>query len=212
MNDKLHLLIYFDKLILSKNNQDLIDDITGKLELKYRQLVVGEYYRKYIDFKYPDYKSGYIIKPQIKLEVELWHSVFKMLENMYTRQCISESPAFSIYKLILERELVMFITSSSGGSIRSIDYLSTLTSQNRQLQGYENPFDKQKKSYTGKIINIAISKADTDDEFRKNFYIPMVKARQRFTSFIKNENGKNRSRIYINGKIQRQGRKKNQYK
>lgn len=201
---KLVLAYVLDDLSSEEKKQDLIQIVTGKLLIRYHKLVVGEFYRQTIDANFPYWKPNRKLKPIIQLEVNLWQSVFKMLENMFYRNSFIEIPKFSLYKLIRERELMVFIASYTGGQLRVKDYLAIRQHQNRELQGCENPFDREKSPYTWGIMNSVIRIAERDDEFRKNFYMPVIRDRQKFTAFMKSKN----FRAFLEGKLQRQGRRK----
>lgn len=193
-----------NELTSEEKNQDLIQIVTGKVLIRYHKLVVGEFCRQTIDSNFSYWKPNTKLMPIIQLEVNLWQSVFKMLENMFYRTSFIDIPEFSLYGLIRERELMVFIASYIGGKLRVKDYLAIRQHQNRELQGCENPFEREKSPYTWGIMNSAIRIAEHDDEFRKNFYMPVIRDRQKFTAFIKSE----KFRAFLEGKIRRQGRRK----
>lgn len=203
-NSKLFMAFVLNELTSEEKNQDLIQIVTGKVLIRYHKLVVGEFYRQTIDFNFPYWKPNRKLKPIVQLEVNLWQSVFKMLENMFHRNSFIEIPEFSLYGLIRERELMVFIASYTGGQLRVKDYLAMRQHQNRELQGCENPFDQEKSPYTWVIMNSAIRIAERDEEFRNNFYMPIIRDRQKFTAFMKSE----KFRAFLEGKIRRQGRRK----
>lgn len=200
----INLLEIFDELTSETKNQELLETVAGEELLRLQQLVVGQFYRKTLDKKFPYWKAHRKIKPIINVEVELWESIYKMLEQMYCLKIFTPCPAHSLFALIREKELVLVIKTYSGGQLVVKDYLSSLQYQNRQLKSCENPFNRQISPFTWEIMTPAIAQANRDDEFRKKFYMPVVDARQRLTGLIKKE----RFRAYYEGKIQRQGRRK----
>lgn len=201
---KLVLAYVLDELSSEEKNQDLIQVVTGKVLIRYHKLVVGEFYRQTIDSNFPYWKPNRKLKPIIQLEVNLWQSVLKMLKHLFYRNSFIDIPEFSFYKLIREREFMVFIVSCTGGQLRVKDYLAMRQHQNRELQGCENPFDREKSPCTWGIMNSAIRIAERDDEFSKNFYMPVIRDRQKFTAFMKSE----KFRAFLEGKIRRQGRRK----
>ncbi|MEA5566304.1 hypothetical protein [Anabaena sp. UHCC 0399] len=193
-----------DELTSMETNQDLIQTVTGQMLIMYRKLVVGEFCRQTIDSRFPHWKPHKKLNPMIMLEVNLWKSIFTMLEYISNLRPLIPHSALFLRDLVEEGELMVFIATYSGGELRMKNYLARRQHENRKLQGCENPFNQEESPHTWKVINWAIKLADIDDEFRKKFYMPVVTARQKFTTFMKEDN----YRLYFNGKLQRQGRKK----
>ncbi|BAB75201.1 hypothetical protein ACN23B_17575 [Anabaena sp. FACHB-709] len=203
-HSKIFIRGVLNELTSEEKNQDLMQTDTGRLIIKYRQLVVGEFYRQIIDNKFAKWNVDKILKPIIMPEVDLWKSVYQMLEKMSNLNSFATHPAHLLRELVEEGDLMVFIATYSGGKLRVKKYLALRQHQNRELQGCENPFDREESPHTWKIMDLAIKLANVDDEFRKRFYMPVVVARQKITAFMK----KDRIRIYFKGKLQRQGRKK----
>lgn len=204
LDSRVILCSVLDEFTSAIKNSDLIQTVTDQILLEYCNLVVGEFYRQVIDSRFPSWKLHEELEPLILPEVGLWKSVFRMLENLSKHLPLTTYPALLLRELIKERELMVFIVTQSSETRRMKNYLALRQHQNRELQGCENPFDKEKSPNTWKIMDLAIKLANRDDDFRKKFYMPVVTARQKITAFMK----KDKSRLIINGNMQRQGRKK----
>ncbi|MBD2452472.1 hypothetical protein H6G76_36350 [Nostoc sp. FACHB-152] len=193
-----------NELILERANQDLMQIDTVRGIITYRELVLGEFYRQTFENTFSKSKLHKKLKPLIMPEVTLWKAVFKMLEYMFTLNMLNLHPALLLRDLVEEAELTAFIATNSARKLTVKDYLTIRQHQNRELQGCENPFDRKESPRTWEIMDSSIKLANLNDEFRKRFYMPVVRARQKITAYMK----KDKSKFYINGKMQRQGRKK----
>lgn len=115
---------------------------------------------------------------------------------------------FWLYALIMESDFLMMVkvwheAGQSGGARTQITLRQR---QDALLLGMEeNTF---RNPCTKLFTDTAMSTAEKFDQFRTNFYTPMVKQRMSVIAFLKNRN----ARLIIDGQCVRQGRKKEEKK
>lgn len=193
-----------DDLTSWEANRELIRTPTGRIVVGYRQFVAEEFYRRVIDSDFLIEKPGKKLEKTVGAEADLWVATLAMLERISILVPFMEHSAIDLYALISERALMVLVATYSDGVVVAKEYIRNLQSQNRKLQGCENPFDRGEVPYTWEIVQRAIALSDTNDCFRRNFYMPVVRARQKLVTRMKED----RVRVFYQGKMQRQGRRK----
>ncbi len=206
-NEYRPLYLVLDRLTGEEYNQELLKTISGKELLTYRQLVAGEFIRQFLNSRFPYWQSSEKLKPLLNLELNLWITVLKMLKELQVLCPSFINCHFAIFfkALVVERKLIVLIGFDSEQSTIK-GGIGLLQSQNRKLQGCENPFTRDEAPRTWEFIQQAITIADQNDDFRREFYMPIVRARQKFVAYMQDE----KFRIYKQGQLQRQGRRKSQ--
>ena len=206
LNDLYPLYLALERLTAEEDNQELLETQSGRELLRYRQLVAGEFMRRFVDSKFPHWEAAESMKSLLELELDLWISNFRMLERLQALNPLFAKPHFAILfgSLIVERKLMVLISICPDEPHAVKNYIALLQSQNRRLQGYENPFQKDRTPRTWEVVEQVIATTEQNYSFRKEFYLPVVRARQKFVTYMKSE----RFRAYFQGKLQKQGRKK----
>lgn len=176
----------------------------GSVFLAYQRCVISHFWRSGFDSKFIGVRVPRQAK-EIHAEAELWHSVLRLLERMQTLCFLWNHPAILLGQIISERALVMANVKYVGqGEIGSTKFIKQLQSQNRILEGLDNPFSPTESPTTYRVIQKAINRADALPEFRKTFYMQVVKNRMSFVTCLNSQN----ARCFNQKKMTRQGRKR----
>jgi len=176
--------------------------------LTYRRCVLTHFWRSNFDSKFLGVRIPRQPKEArliVKAEGVLWQSVLKLLERMQTLSFLGECSAILFGQIISEMALVMAnFRFVSEGELGSTAYIKELQSQNLALQGLENPFGLTGSPTTYQVVQKAIALGNSNDHFRKEYYMAVVKARMSFVSCLKSQ----KPRSYTQKKMLRQGRKR----
>jgi hypothetical protein len=171
----------------------------------YRRLVIGRFIQVEINSKFKVKTLNRIWKNAVEPEVQLWTKTLTMLERLYTLRFLPHHPALSFLALIQERALLLS-NCLDEDSIEGIEgkksFIAKMQRQNRQIQGYENPFDAEEYPYTSQILKIAQEVAQESDRFKKGQFNPVYRARMTVVTRLNDSNGKMRCK----GKVIRQSR------
>jgi hypothetical protein len=181
----------------------------GNAFLNYRRKVITHFWRtgydsQFIGAKIPRQQKD--LRITIKAEAELWESVIRLLERMYTLCFLWNHPAILLGQIINEKALVMFNFAyfEEGKEIGATKRIKQFQSQNRSLEALDNPFKSNEASITYQIIQKAIELADLRDGFRRDFYMKVVRNRMSLVACLIAQ----KSRIYNQKKMLKQGRKR----
>jgi len=181
----------------------------GSVFLDYQRCVISHFWRSGFDSKFIGVRTPRQPKEARQLivaEAELWHSVLRLLERMQTLCFLWDHPAILLGQIIYEKALVMANVKyvGEGNEIGATKLMKQLQSQNRILEGLNNPFSRTESPTTYRVIQKAINRADALPEFCKTFYMKVVKNRMSFVTCLISQN----VRCFNQKKMTRQGRKR----
>lgn len=155
-------------------------------------------------------------KERIDCEVALWKSIEFLTNELIKIGKWDMGASGTLLGLIIESRLVMvdFYSYKDALSLTMPDILKILQHQNKQLTDSNfdncdtpNPFSPEISPLTHRFIDICLKESRIGAGFRSSAYLPMVRARQKCTAFIK----KSGCRLYtISGQAQK-GRKPKSY-
>jgi hypothetical protein len=196
----------------------------GDIYSKSCAYIAGEFYRIQFDSKSDLWRmprgrgKGYKqCLEQVAAEAKLWVKTWKALEYMESLGHLPNFPTprslllprqslvpLWLKMLVNEFELLMLCFHHVGeNQPNGSAHLQRIKqSQNRLLQSLENPFNK---TYTHKFVQGAITCANRNDQFRTEFYMPMVRQRMKITADLKEQQVRS---FNLKGKMLRQGRRK----
>lgn len=179
----------------------------GSVFLTYQRSVLTHFWRSGFDSNFIGVRiprQPKELRKTVEAEAELWYSVLRLLERMQTLCFLWDHPAILLGQIISERALVMAnFKYVEQGEISSTDYIKQLQSQNRILEGLNNPFSPTESPTTYRVTQKAINRADALTEFRKTFYMRVVKKRMSFVTCLISHN----ARCFSQEKMTKQGRK-----
>lgn len=198
----------------------------GVVSTKYHVYVAGEFYRIHFDAKSDLWKMprgrGEVYKSVRKMvsdEAKLWVKTWRVLESMESLGNLPPIPKFSsglippplsvvplwFRILVSESELLMqnFFCLGKDEPSGAVVLRKKSQPQNRALQKLSNPFCED---YTQLLIDKVIETANQNYQFYTELYMPMVRQRMKITARLITDS----SRAFdLNGKLKRQGRRKN---
>ena len=181
--------IYFQALLKEKPQCDFDCKLLG--------------YRAYAIFSYTQsenpafpFRKPQGLKNLLNAEVKLWKSVLAIAERMNSHDCWTMPPAETLFRIILENQLVMLPCAFSSLNDKDLNvsgYISFYQNQNKTLMLSDslanNPFSKEKHPTTWNFVRIAmdyaIRTARIKDGFKREIYMPMVRSRQNCTAIMK---------------------------
>ncbi len=180
----------------------------GSVFLLYRRCVITHFWRTGFDSKFVGVRMPRQPKETRQLivaETELWHSVLRLLERMQTLCFLWECSAKLLEQIISEQALVMInFKYVEEGEFGATNYIKQLQLQNRILQGLENPFALSECPTAYRIIQRALELGNLLDDFRKEYYMKVVRNRMKLVTCLINQ----KARSYNQKKVLRQGRKR----
>ncbi len=183
----------FHKIRYMSNFSNKPEDKINRAGVVFRRYVAGEFYRTTFDSRLFIYKlprqlnQGYIF---IKEEAFLWKQTYKMLQSISSieKEYIDDREQFwceVFYGFVAEK--LLLLTTTSEYLMRETTktaYISKLQSQNRVLQALEkNPFPLGKLTHT--LMDVIIKEFDRDPTLSKKYYQPMVQARMKLVTSMK---------------------------
>ena len=202
---------YFQKLVNEKQA-----GFDGKV-LWYREQAVKSFVKA--DFATFPYRKPDGLKKILDAEVELWQAILNLVRHLKGYGFWKESPELTLCEIIQESALVLlsaFFSGDNEGKQSVDDCISFYQKQNVMLQDSEflckNPFDQAKVPMTFNFIELALDLATRDNTFRKKWYFPVVRARKKLTSEMKQgticsfteqgqlKRGRKKQNIYDNSK------------
>lgn len=146
----------------------------------------------------------------LNAEVKLWRSVLAIAERMFTYQYWEIDPAFTLFNIILENQLVLLpcgLSDQNNNSHNIKGFVCLYQGQNKKLLNSDflnaPPFDKEKHPLTWRFISVAMKVAENHLAFRKEFYLPMVRSRQNLTAILNKE----KVAVFTTSGILKKGRK-----
>lgn len=174
-------------------------------EYRFRQLVIERFIKQEFNSKLEvAHLRGWFLT-LVMAEVALWQSTLKMLERLQTLGYLTLPTTIEFLYLVNERSLLMLthLDEEALSSIRGKEsYTTRLQRQNRQLQGLDGtPFDINTSPHTLRIFDAAIKVANQHDQFRKEFFTPVVRSRMKLVKQLSSSSPK----LAVRGKIIRQG-------
>jgi hypothetical protein len=168
-----------------------------------RRMVATEFWRSEMHSKLTQKRPPILMRKHIYAEVAIWRAILRLLERLNTFDIVP-NPLLTFRHIIEERKLTLFTCSCGEERIGATELIKALQTENKQLQGLQNPFSPDHAPITCCILDKAIPFADRMDGFRKDFYMKVVRARMRFVTMLKKEH----VRASHKGKVEHRGRKK----
>lgn len=192
----------------------------GDVHLKLLAYTSAEFFRSEFDSTFENWqlpkgrRQGYReLKSLVAAEATLWAKTWHVMERLASIGKLPEVPIeldlpkeatipIWLYALVSEYELLMSMMDHipEGESKSATDILHRRQSFNRSLQTLSNP---SKKHFTQIFLDSAIAAAEQYDQFRKNQFLPMVRARMTLTKILKEQGGRT---FDLQGNMIRQGR------
>jgi hypothetical protein len=174
---------YFQKLVNEKQS-----GFDGKI-LWYREQAIKSFVKA--DFATFPYRKPDGLKKILDAEVELWQAILNLARHLKGYGFWQESPELTLCEIIQESALVLlplFFSGDNEGKQSVDDCICFYQKQNIMMQDTlavcENPFDKAKVPMTFNFVELALDMA-RDNTFRKKWYLPVVRARKKLTSEMK---------------------------
>ncbi|MBD2099239.1 hypothetical protein H6F90_29690 [Trichocoleus sp. FACHB-591] len=198
------LPIVLTALLEEGKQLDLDNEGNCSILLRYRKYVVGEFWRNTVNSQFNAVpKPNRTLKKSVETEAKLWKKILLLLERLKTFGVI-DAPALKLKQIIDERALTLFNFFNDGGESGITRILQSWQAQNRRLEALDNPFGYEGSRVTSYVLNEAIAKANKNDVFRTEQYMPVVRARMASVALLKEE----RARLFEGKRMKRQGRKK----
>ncbi len=176
----------------------------GDANLKLMRWVVGEFCRTEFDsrfYLYPLPNRQKELREMVQATAKLWSKTLRCLERLHTMGRLQESVAIALYKLANEQPFLFPMLfyydeqESMGARLARLSltgqrsggnpYIKAIQMENQRLLSLE-PGDKVfPPGYTQHFVDICFETADQFDQFRKDFYTPMVNARMRLVTVLR---------------------------
>ena len=142
------------------------------------------------------------MREHIDAEVAIWRAILRLLERLNTFGIVP-NPLLTFRHIIEERKLTLFICPREQRKIGATELIRAFQTENKQLQGLQNPFSPDHAPITCCILDKAIPFAEKMDGFRKDFYMEVVRERMSLVTMLKKEH----PRVSYNGRLEHRGRK-----
>jgi hypothetical protein len=118
-----------------------------------------------------------------KLEGELWNCAINLMMELSLISPLKYPHTPIWFTLcIMEGQLGAFIPDVN----RKIDFRKILQNGNQALKNYTNPFNQDESPSTWQLIEDSRKLAEHNDQFRKQKYTPMRKAREKLATHLIN--------------------------
>jgi hypothetical protein len=163
---------------------------TGLYVRGFISCVACEFYRITFDSRLIEWtiprqpRDSYMV---IKCEALLWQKTWKMLEYIADLSGEEGFTATNFYYLVIDSQLLSISLCrnlAQGGT--KTDFIKELQLQNRKLRELDgNPFSVGLATYH--LVEQAMLLAAKDGEFKKKYYRPMIDARTKLVSNLKND-------------------------
>lgn len=138
------------------------------------ELFIQAEFNNRFSFWNPSRKDKKFFQP----EVDLWINLFRMLDRLSILDPDASYPAYTFYCVITEGKACLL--NFNQGYTTKTPFILDIRRENRELRALNNPFEAGKSEEsidTKKLFDLAISQSEKNDLFRKNFYMPFVRAR-----------------------------------
>lgn len=175
----------------------------GRVYLEFIRCCTEGFIQSELNNRFSYWNPSKDVKKYLEPEVKLWCRLYRMLERLHTLSPFAQHPAIAFLDLILERELCVLNFPSR--NMTATKAIPEIRHQNRCLQKLENPFPIGNTSKaTHETVALAILEAGKNDLFRKEYYMPLVRARM---SAVKSLDESHPNTIKQGGKIEYRGTK-----
>lgn len=147
------------------------------------------------EFKSLKFRAPNGMKEMFELELDLWKSIIEVAERLRTYKQWERDAIETLLLIIEENALVCLPFGDREYHFDTMtQMIKTYQNENMLLSLNEfdvngnpatNPFNAKTRPVTFSFINCAMKFASQADDFRKQKYLPMVRKRQAFCSFIR---------------------------
>jgi hypothetical protein len=156
----------------------------------YRIYLICEFWRKFADSKFSLCKPSKQIRkdPAFESELHLWIKVFPMLERMHSFGKINH-PTQVFCQLIMETGgllMANILDDSLAPLSGKSEFVQRIQHQNAEINSKNsNPFQSSTHPISHQVIEQAIQLANTSDQFRGQFFNPMILARGKLVQALR---------------------------
>jgi hypothetical protein len=187
----------------------------GYFSLLYKRWIVGELWHKVF---VPEFDAWQFytattedlaaeVKQLVCQEADLWIALWNLLGCLTINGFLIYHQSQAFLGIILENILLQMWSYNDQAldistAQRLLRYHQSVNRKLSSLEEDENPFPDN-YPMTRYVIDVAMRRANQDDQFRKEFYRPMVKQRMRLLTLLRESKPKK----FHDGRMEHRGRK-----
>ncbi len=180
--------------ILFLMSNAMVDCVSAEMGIGvsgWRDLHVIEYILRRWDKKFSlfpfKFKGDDIYLEEFQLQAEVLKHVIHCLDWFFGIDFSKEETSWMFMQIFKEEGLTPYRCHYTDSRLTTRKLIKSLQSQNRRLMkvadDFDNPFDKDLMPSTYRFAEICSTQSGKSDDFRKQHWYPLVKARQAWTTF-----------------------------